>query len=137
MSDPLTRNQRDANLEVTGALPNGAATSYSSDLDIGGSASGRIPDEIELVVLIPALTTGEAPDTRTLTVAIAQGAAASPTTIVSGATVLTGAGGAGIAKTSIRFKPLPGGGRYVRAQFVGGASFGNASGKSGTLTPLF
>lgn len=134
MSDLITANQRDANLEVTGALPNGAATSYTADLDLG---TGLIPPEMELEVLIPALTTGEAPDTRTLTVALCQGAAATPTTKVSADQVLTGAGGAGIAKTRIRFKPLPNGGRYVRAQFVGGTSFGNASGKSGSLIPLF
>jgi hypothetical protein len=134
MPDLITANQRDASLEKTGALPNGDATTYTAALDLG---TGLIPPDMELEITVPALTTTEAPDTRTLTVALVQGSTTTPTTKVSASTVLTGAGGAGIAKTRIRVKPLPNGGRYVRAEFDGGASFGNASGKSGVLMPLF
>lgn len=136
---PFDRNIRDANLEVSATLPNGAATTYTS-ADIDLAAAGVHHAEVERVdveVRVPALTTGEIPDTRTLTITLYQGATASPTTPVSASRVITGAGGVGAAKTFLRFHIHPNAGRYVRAQFVGGTSFGNASAKSAFLALTF
>lgn len=129
----FSRNLSDQDLIVEGALPNGAATSYSPAIKLG---PGVHPDGIELLVSIPAATTSEAPDTRTLTVDIVAGDTATPTTAASVAQVLTGAGGVGFGAAEFRFKIAPQAGDYIRARFVGGTSFGNMSGKNGTLKVL-
>jgi hypothetical protein len=119
--------------ELDFALPNGAAAAYSTDIDLGAL---NLPENVEFQIEIPAATTGEAPDTRTLTVDIVAGSAASPTTQASRAVVYTGAGGAGFATSQNRFGVARNAGRYLRARAVGGTSFGNMSGKNGTLRIL-
>lgn len=119
--------------ELDFALPNGAATAYSTDIDIG---SLKLPENVEFQIEIPDATTSEAPDTRTLTVDIVAGSAASPTTQASRAQVYTGSGGAGFSGSQGRFGVARNAGRYVRARAVGGASFGNMSGKNGTIRIL-
>lgn len=94
-------------------------------------------EAIEVEIRVPALNSSEAPDTRTLTCEVYQGAAASPTTVVSSSYVLPGAGGLGIAKNVLRLRVQPNAGRYLRAKFTGGTSFGNASSKSGVLALIF
>jgi hypothetical protein len=72
-----------------------------------------------------------------LTVTLMQSPTASPTVAVSNGKVITGAGGVGAAKSYFRFKPSPSLGRFIRVQFTGGASFGNASAKSGVIALVF
>lgn len=119
--------------ELEFALPNGTATAYSTDIDIG---SLKLPENVEFQIEIPDATTSEAPDTRTLTVDIVAGAAASPTTQASRAVVYTGAGGAGFTGSQGRFGVARDAGRYIRARSVGGASFGNMSSKNGIIRIL-
>lgn len=119
--------------ELTFALPNGAATAYSTDIDLGAL---KLPENVEFQIEIPDATTGEAPDTRTLTVDLVAGSAASPTTQASKAIVYTGAGGAGFVGSQSRYGVARDAGRYIRARSVGGVSFGNMSAKSGILRIL-
>jgi hypothetical protein len=119
--------------ELEFALPNGAATAYSDDIDLGAL---RLPENVEFQLEIPDATTTEAPDTRTLTVDLVAGAAATPTTQASRAKVYTGAGGAGFTGSQGRFGVARDAGRYIRARAVGGASFGDMSAKKGILRIL-
>lgn len=119
--------------EVEFALPNGAATAYSADIDLG---AGILSENIEVQIEIPSATTTEAPDTRTLTIDVVAGSAASPTTQASRQQVYTGAGGAGFTGSQGRFGVARNCGRYLRARAVGGTSFGDMSAKSGIIRIL-
>lgn len=134
---PFYRNIQDAEstLSQTPALPNGAATTYSTVVDLG---SGPIvPENIEIEVTIPDATTSEAPDTRTLTVDVVGGSTTTPTTGKTAQTVYTGAGGAGFTGSTFRLKLPSSSGRYFRLRMVGGTSFGNMSAKTATFKVLF
>lgn len=135
MANEFARNIQDADLTITSALPNGAATAYSTAIDLG-AGSVVVPENIEFELTIPSATTTEAPDTRTLTVSLVAGSTSTPTTEVTAQTVYTGAGAAGFTGSSIRFKLPSNAGRYVRAKTVGGTSFGNMSAKNMTLKLL-
>ena len=74
-------------------------------------------ESVEVEIRVPALTTTELPDTRMLNSEVLQGASA--------------------AKAMLRFRVQPNTARYLRAQFTGGASFGNASGKTGAVALVF
>jgi len=100
------------------ALPDGATSTYSADFDLAGavqSGKQRFTALCELHVSIPALTTVQLPDTKTITFAVCAGASASPTTVIADAIlVLTGAGGAGCAAAVVRFHLPTDVARYVR-----------------------
>src|SRR5262245_43016796 len=132
---------RDTVLKATKALPNGAATiTQTAGFDLMNSTRGDFIANVEALLSAPALTTGEAPDTRTLTYGLISSDnsdLSSPTVVVAGAIVQTGAGGAGAAAATYRFKPPSNVKRYFGFRATGGTSFGNASGKVGTLEILF
>lgn len=134
---PFLRNIQDADatLSQTPALPNGAATTYSTVVDLG--VAPAVPEFFEIEVTIPNATTSEAPDTRTLTVDVVAGSTTTPTTGVTAQTVYTGAGGAGFTGSTFRLRLPSTAGRYWRLRMVGGTSFGNMSAKTATLKALF
>lgn len=134
MANEFARNIEDTVLTKTGTLPNGAATTYSDVIDLG--ASPTPPENIELSLAVPAHSTTQAPDTRTLTVTLVAGSTTTPTTAASIATVYTGAAGAGFTGGTTRYRLASDAGRYVRAKFVNGASMGDCSALSGTLKLL-
>jgi hypothetical protein len=102
------------------ALPNGAATTYSDDIDLGDIDFAG--ENFELLVSVPAFPVGVQANGATLTVNIVAGAAASPTTVILGSVIVaTGAGGAGSAAAEKPFRLPPDCPRYVRAQFVNSA----------------
>lgn len=137
MAYEFDRQIQDASSPLTQsvALPNGAATVYSTVVDLGAGQS--MPENIEIEVTIPSATTSEAPDTRTLTVDIVAGSTSTPTTAASRSVVFTGAGGAGFTGATQRFRLASDAGRYFRLRAVGGTSFGNMSGKNATFKVLF
>lgn len=132
---------RDAATKLTKALPNGAAsTTPSAGIDLQNSSRGDFSADVEFLLSAPALTTGEAPDTRTCTYDIIHSDNAdlsSPVTLMPGVIVQTGAGGAGAAAATYRFKAPTNVKRYLGCKATGGTSFGNASGKNMTLEALY
>jgi hypothetical protein len=140
MANEFARNQQDALLTpVAFALPAAASsTTTSAVIDFG--LDSLKPENIELDLAIPALSTTIAPDTRTVTAIIETSTtsnfAAVDATIFS--RVLTGAGGTGIpAQTGLRCRLPSNCARYVRAKITTGASTTDASAVSATLTPRF
>lgn len=133
-------NVRDANLIITRALPNGAATVNSNGIDLGSkTAWGDRLAQCELLLSAPALTTTQQPDAKTLTYTIQHDDASdfgSAATLAGSVIVQTGAGGAGAAAATFRMKIPTNCKRYVRVAIVGSAT-GDSSGASATLELLF
>lgn len=138
------RNIRDNDLRVASALPAAASTTVNGTaIDAGAAGFAKAIDRssgglVELVVVIPDLSTTILPDTRTLTATIEtsdQSNFSSATTL--GTKVFTGAAGAGAAGGELRV-PLPSTGlRYYRAKYVSGASTTDASALSGEFCFVF
>ena len=121
------------------ALPAAASSSTTSAvIDLGTDVFK--PENMELDLAIPALSTTIAPDTRTVTAIIETSTtsnfAAVDATIFS--RILTGAGGAGIAaQTTLKCRLPVNCARYVRAKVTFGASTTDGSAVSATFTPRF
>lgn len=122
----------DGDLRATRALPNGAANVTSTGIDLGHGTSGRNVADHEFLLTAPALTTGQLADTQTMTYAIVTSASSdmsSPTVINSSLLVQTGAGGAGAAASSARFRLPTNCQRYVGVRATKSGA-GDASGAS-------
>lgn len=138
---------RDASLKLTRALPNGAATVTTSPaidtgLNAGATGAGVLgsqPGSVEFLLTAPALTTGELGDTNTMKYDIVHADSSdlgtNPTTYITAAITQTGAGGAGAAAQTFRFRLPTTAKRYVGFKATNSAA-GNASGKSATLECL-
>jgi hypothetical protein len=130
---------KDANLNVTKALPNGAATIYSDGIDLGHGSRGDFLAEVELKVSAPALTTTQLPDTKTMTYTVQHDDAVGFGTVAdlySAVIVQTGAGGAGAAAATFTLRLPVDVKRYVRIKAVNSGA-GDASGASLTCEVLF
>ncbi|MEI8196167.1 MAG: hypothetical protein WCI73_09690 [Phycisphaerae bacterium] len=137
---------RDAILKLTLALPNGAANATTSPaIDTGASSGGNTAlsgqDGLtEYLLSVPALTTTQQPDAKTLKYDIiwADNAAltTNPVTYIAAAITQTGAGGAGAAAATFRFRLPSTAKRYVGFKATGSAS-GDSSAASATLEALF
>lgn len=122
------RSLIDANLnETDAALPNGAASTYSAQIDLEAVSPVHAGESFELVVTVPDLTTTHLPDTRTLTVAVVNDATATPTTVIATLATYTGADGAGATGSTVRYRLPSTAARYVRVKFTGGTSAGDMS----------
>jgi hypothetical protein len=136
----FARNIQDASLNpATFALPASASTSTTSAvIDLGTDVYKT--ERLELDLLIPALSTTIAPDTRTVT-AIIETSTTSVFTAVDAtifSKILTGAGGAGIGiQNSLRCRVPSNCAQYVRAKVTFGASTTDGSAVSATFTPRF
>lgn len=110
----LYRRLADANLTKTKALPAAAAGNNTDSIDLGQTTLGPLADEMEFVVEIEA--TPSLVDDKTITLTIKDSADDSTyAAIPSLATLVqTGAGGAGAAAASRRYKLPPTTRRYVR-----------------------
>jgi hypothetical protein len=64
----LQNNFRDANLQVSKALPAAAATNYSDAIDLGSAKPGNVRDEVDLVINLPA--TPSLVDAKTVTLTL-------------------------------------------------------------------
>ncbi len=128
----------DASLKVTKALPNGAATVYSDGIDLGISTRGDFLAQVELLLSAPAMATGVLGDAATMKYSIEHDDAEGFGTVAALQTdflVQTGAGGAGAAAASKRFRFPTNVKRYVRIKAVNSAA-GNASAVSLTAEVL-
>lgn len=135
-------NLKDANLKVSRALPASASASVTSAtaIDLGHGSNGNPLFSGELLVTAPAVNTTMAPDTRTFTydlVSSANSDLSSPTTVVAGIIVQTGAGGVGAVGASARYKPASDSKRYYGVKITSGASTTDASAVSATLEAVF
>jgi hypothetical protein len=112
--------------ETDVALPAADGTSHSTTIDLGDVDS--VGENHELLVSVPALTVTHLPNDDTLTVAILAGAATDPTAVIADSVlVMTGAGGAGAAAASVRFKLPSTCPRYVRVRFTAAGGTGDIS----------
>lgn len=126
---------RDAQLKVTRALPNGAATVNSSGIDLGHSTRGDVPGNFEVVVMAPAVTTGMLGDAATIKYSIEHDtdpAFGSATLLMGDVLVQTGASGAGAAAAEARVRLPSNAKRYIRTKVVKSAA-GDASSVSATM----
>ncbi|CAN5409311.1 hypothetical protein BH11PLA2_BH11PLA2_34560 [soil metagenome] len=131
-------NKRDAALKTTDALPNGAATAYSTPIDLSKGAFGDFVALVEFLLTCPALNVTQQPDAKTLTYAIETAidlAFTSPIALYPGVVVQTGAGGVGCLAATFRFRAPATVSRYVRVKAVGSAT-GNSSTASMNLEVL-
>lgn len=136
----MTFNVADKLLTQTAALPNGAAVTVTTGIDLGhDNTKDRLLADCELLVSVPALTTTQLGDTQTITISIETDndvAFGSAKVLTSSLFVMTGAGGAGAAAASDRFRLPSNCERYVRAKATkAGAT--NASTASMTFQVLF
>ncbi len=127
---------------VERALPDeaGAVTSPAIDLAVGPRSDFVVG--AELLLTVPALDDDALPDDATLVYALVHSTNADlseATTLVAAAITQTGAGDAGAAGGTYRFRPPTNVKRYVGFVATGadepgeGAPFGDASGESATL----
>ena len=137
----MSRDLKDASfVEADVALPNGNATTYSTDIDLGNALENgqQRPENVELLVSVPALTVTHLPNDETLTVSIVAGAAASPTTVILGSVLVsTGAGGAGAVAQEVKVRLPSDCARYVRAKFDGSATAGDMSAVDAEVSLVF
>lgn len=122
---------KDAQLIETKALPNGAATIYSTGLDLQAinSIVGERLQDCELEIVAPALTTGMLGDGATMKYSIqtaTDSGFTTPDTIAADILTQTGAGGAGAATATVRFRLPSQSKRFVRVRAINSAA-GNAS----------
>ena len=133
-------NVRDAAHKVTRALPNGSANVTSDSIDLGGGTSEDKVSLAELLISAPAMNTTEMPDAKTMKYDIVHSDSsnlADPVTLLAAVITQTGAGGAGCAAASHRWRPPSTGiKRYVGIKATGSAS-GNATTASLTAELLF
>lgn len=124
----------DANLKVTKALPNGAATIYSDGIDLGHTSRGDFLADVELYITAPALATGIMGDGKTLLYSVqhdtdpAFGTAA---VLLTNVLTQTGAGAAGCAAATVSVRLPVDVNRYIRVRAIGSAA-GDCS--TGSLT---
>ena len=132
---------KDAQLKLTRALPNGAATVYATPgLDLQKTtALGSVPKDLEYLLSAPAMNATQMPDSKTMTYSIlidtVDPVDASSTVLMPSVIVQTGAGGVGCAATNYRFRLPSNATRILGFRAVGSAS-GDATGASATLEAL-
>lgn len=130
------RNLRDLAFTVTKALPAAAATNYTDALDLG-QAKVQSLEQVEFELAIPA--TPALVDAKTITWAVQDSAdnvtfAAVDPAITTGT---LGAGGAGAAAKTVRFRLPSTTRRYVRVSQTVLAAGGDNTGVSVTFSALF
>lgn len=123
----MAYDQKDATLEVTLALPNGAAATNGTGIQVNPGPEDFVAP-CELVIEAPALTTAELPDAQTMTYKVQESADDSTyTDLEDGVLVQTGAGGAGDAAATERFRLPTDVKAYVRVVATNSGA-GDASG---------
>ena len=130
---------RDAALKAVGTLPNGTTPAYTGVLDTGKTTDqGTQCESCEFLVSGPALAVGELADASTMTYAVVMDDNAdlsSPTVLYDVVLKQTGAGGAGAAAATARFKIPSNAERYIAVRATNSATL-NASAKSMSLEIL-
>ena len=129
----------DATLRKVFALGTADGTTQSAAIDLGRvlTARGHHPEGLEIEIEAPALTTTELPDADTATYSIEMDTVsnfASPTVVEDTVIVQTGAGGAGAAAQTNRFRLPLDLEQFVRVKCVLAGGTGDCSGKNCTVT---
>lgn len=140
MANEFARNQQDQLVKAAPfALPAAASTSTSSGvLDFGLDLYK--PQEVDVEIAVPALSTTIVPDTRTVTLVIETSTTSNFAAVsrIIGSRTFTGAGGAGIASGAKLRARLPADcERYVRGTVTFGASTTTGAALSATFNALF
>lgn len=138
MANEFARNIQDASINPAAfALNNGAGSTQSDVIDLG--ADTYKPDSIELQFSVPALNATMVPDSKTVNYIIETSTTSAFSAVAQ--TILNdqvaGASSAGVAAYSARVRIPSNSARYVRAKVTLGATTGDASSISGTLTARF
>lgn len=139
---------KDAQVKKTWALPNGAATTYATPgIDLGiVTSAGRNLADMDFQIVAPALNTTQLPDAKTMKYSVLLDTVdpidGSSTVVILDLITQTGAGGAGAAAQTKKFRlPSDLGNLLTSARIVGaravGSAAGDASGASATLEALF
>lgn len=132
-------NLRDASQKITRALPSGAATVTSSAVNLEESSNGDFVAEVEFLLSAPALAVGQLANASTMTYNIVtsdNSDLSAATTLVAGAIVQTGAGGAGAVAATYRFVPPTNVKKYIGITVTNSAA-ADASAASATFEPLY
>ncbi|EFX60313.1 hypothetical protein DAPPUDRAFT_343453 [Daphnia pulex] len=137
----MNPRMKDALLVSTlAALPVGAASVTGNGVDLGHTApGGQCLAQGEFLIEAPALPTGQLPDTKTITYDVIESVnsdMSSPVTVVAGIIVQTGAGGAGAAAATKRFRPATDAKRYYALKATGVATV-SAAASSATMSFVF
>lgn len=136
MSFEYNRNIRDAAKVGTLAVPAAAANISGAAVDLE-QVNGGIMENVDFEIAIPALPS--LADAKSLTVTVQD--SADGTTFAnldpSQVTTVTGAGGAGSAAKTVRFRMPPQARRYIGLNLAVAASGGDSTAKSVTLSALF
>jgi len=131
----MARGLADYSLQVTKALPNGAATVVTDGIDLEVSAQANTVAQFELRVAAPALVTADLPDTETMKYDVYHDTASDFSTealLLRDVIVQTGAGGAGAAAQTVGVRLPAHVSRYVRLKATNSGA-GDASDKSMTV----
>lgn len=129
----------DGNLKKTKAMPTGASAVTTDAIDLLTGTGGTFTDACELLISAPALTTGMLGDAATVKYDIVTSASSDlsgPTTIAATVLTQTGAGGAGAAAATKRFRLPTDCQRYVGVKATKSAA-GDASSVSMTIALVF
>ena len=143
MANPWSLGRRDAAIDPADfALPAGASSSTLSEaIDLGSAISGgKNPrlEEMEIAVLVPALTATMLPNTRTLTIDLQDSADnVTYTDRLATVGVLTGAGGVGASAAEFRVKIPSDTLRYIKVQATTGVSTTTMAAVSATVHVMF
>ncbi len=131
---------KDTQLKGTRALPSAASTTVDgATIDTGASTRADFVAPCEFLLTVPALNTTQLPDTKTVTYSVLESAnsdMSSPTVKYTGVLTQTGAGSAGAAGATFKFRTEVNPSRYVGVRAVTGSGTGDCSAASATLEML-
>ena len=140
----MPMNLQDTALSVSVALPAASGTAHTSAIDltenvnqyVGISNTADFLAQAEAIVTIPALTTTQLPDADTFTYTLEHSASSGSGYSTLASWTQTGAGGAGDAGSTKRFRFAENVSRYTRLTIVSGSGTA-ATAASGKLTLVF
>ena len=131
------RKLRDAELQVTKALPGSATTIYTDSIDLEQDTTGVFVADCELLIEAPALVVGDLANGETMTYDVEHSDDdESFSDLANGVLVQTGADGAGAVAAEARLRLPSTVKRYVRVAATNSAA-GDASDKSVTAGLVF
>lgn len=135
----MSFDRQDANLILTTALPNGAATTASTGLDLETTSKATSDGRTELKINAPALAVGPLANGKTMKYSVWHSDAANfagEEMLADSVVLQTGADGAGAVAKEGRFRPPSNVKRHVRVKATGSAA-GDASASSFTVAVTF
>lgn len=132
---------KDREVKITRALPGSNTTVYATPgIDTGVTPAGVQPDGVEYLLTAPALTTAQLGDAATMKYSILMDTVdpvdASSVVLFADCITQTGAGGAGAAAATFRFK-LPSNATRILGFKITNSANADASAASATLEALF